>query len=644
MVDKMKNKSIFAFCALGFLLLSITQSALATNSTATTTNHISKTGPIVPKTTNVSSTSKNTCPCIVFRLDDVEAYYLHNVQMKILDEFQKKNASLSIGVIGYDLHNDKTLVSYLKQTIKKGNPRIEVANHGWKHENFADLNQVQQVMLLNNTNQELQKTISQKPIVFITPYNLFNNYTLKALKQVKMQVISSGVSGDMYSYVTAKGKVVPNKDSLGLYHMPSMTDFQIDIGTETLWTKIPKNKVIDSINSHIKALGYDVVLLHPQNFAKIKNGTYVDSPDNTELDELGSIIDYANSKHIRITTLSDIVGLGKNIPVMIKPVNASLLQPVQISHTLTKPHVDLYKTSMVSPSPTKIVNYTNPTGDLIISMKYPGGNRIEYSSVSLKIYHDNNKVPFRDIASITGNPYDVSLLPLYHQYKVEVYLGGMLSSTDYVILDSSGQELDMTIADGGSMRVTAYYNDGQTPLRQANVDILSQDNKTRGSSITDIDGQTGHFYLPSTNLDENYYQVKIRIDDNLSYSYTPVYVQPDNSQELKIVTPWPSIMEDLVTVKVYNQSKILTATSGPYVIDLFDEKGNKMTRSTINVHGEAYFWNMKIGSYTFRAIDLTNGLELGRSNVIVDGTKTNFVINMNQNKYSTIESISKQKT
>jgi len=337
MVDKIKKNNILAFSAL-FLLLAIVPSILAissanhtavlptnhtavlpTNHTAVLpTNHtaVLPTNHTAVLPTNHTSTTriitaKNQCPCIVFRLDDIQSYYLSDVQTTIIDEFHKKNASLTMGVIGYDFHSDTKLTSYLKDKLKPGNTPIEIANHGWKHENFATLNFSQQVLLINKTNQELLKTLGKKPNVFITPYNLYNNDTLKALKQTNMKLISSGIWQED-KFVTTKGKLVENKDSLGLYHLPSMTDFQIVLGSEAYWISIPKDKVIASIDSHISKYGYDVVLLHPQNFAKFVNGQYVDNVDNSTLNELSSLIDYAKSKHITITTLSDIVGLKES--------------------------------------------------------------------------------------------------------------------------------------------------------------------------------------------------------------------------------------------------------------------------------------------------------------------------------------------
>lgn len=142
MVDKMKKNNMMAICIFTlFLLLAIVPSILALSPTSHTavssTNHTTISTinhKKVSMTKHVSTTpvvvSKNQCPCIAFRLDDVQEYYLSNVQTKLIDEFQKKNASLTIGIIGYDFNLDENLTSHIRDKLNLGHVPIEIANHG----------------------------------------------------------------------------------------------------------------------------------------------------------------------------------------------------------------------------------------------------------------------------------------------------------------------------------------------------------------------------------------------------------------------------------------------------------------------------------------------------------------------------------
>ncbi len=653
-VDKMNKINTLTFCVFTILLVfTVLQPAFAvstnnkTKVSNTTSLSINSTAhksvkPVHPK--NVPS--KDTCPCIVFRLDDVQEFYLSDVQMKIMDVFQKKNASLSIGIIGYNLPLDAKLVSYLKNDLKSGHGHLEIANHGWKHEDFASLSLSQQVSLMNKTNQELTKVFGKKPSVFITPFNLYDNDTLKAVKQLKMSLISSGI-WEEDKFVTTKGKIVANKDLLGLYHVPSMTDYQVDIGNESYWTSIPKDKILASIDSHVSKYGYDVLLLHPQNFAVIVNGQYANTAEKSSLDELASIIDYAKSKHLKIVTLSDIAGLdhvnakpviktSKTLPVS-KSIPKPISKPVTVSKSVTpstKP-VNTVPVPMPAPvvniskfleatQPSKVVAHVEQNGSLTMNIKYPNGDRVGAYDTSLKIYQDSNLVPYEELKSISGNPYTIESLPLYHQYKIETYVGGMLSSTNLVTHDSPEQDLDVNIPDGGSMVVSVYYNDGETPIPGTSVSVVSQDNKTRDTGVTDPDGVVSRFYLPATNEIENYYVVNAKINSHMTFSSTHMTLQSGDANDVRLIAPWPPIIQSLVTVKVYNQTKLLSSYGQPYVVDLYDDKGNKIVESPLNIHGEGYFWSMKAGDYVFKVVNTASGEVLGNLVATLDGTKNNF--------------------
>ena len=624
----MRN-NLVTFCTFAFLLvLSIVQPALASSDDKKIVNNISPTNQFahkyVSKSVHKVVQPKNPCPCIVFRLDDIQQFYLDDVQIQVMDLFQQKNASLSVGVIGYDFHLDTKLVSYLKNNFKSGHASIEMANHGWKHEDFSSLGLSQQVLLMNKTNQELIKTLGKRPHVFITPFNLYNNDTLKAIKQTKMSVISAGI-WDNAKFVTAQRNIVANKDLFGLYHVPAMTDFQIDVGNETHWTSIPKDKIIASIDSHISKYGYDVVLLHPQNFAVFVNGQYANTADKKYLDELASIIDYAKSKHIKITTLSDIAGLKHvNITQMKKTSQTTPVSKINTTPVSKINTTPVSKYVIVTPPPSRISSYVEPNGSLTLNMKRANGDRVGAYSMSLEIYRDFDLTPYEEIKSVSGNPYTVPSLPMYHQYKIETFVGGMLSSTNLVTLDNLEQDLDINIPDGGSMLVSVYYNDGQTPILGASVSVRSQDNKTRDTGVTDPDGLAPRFYLPSTNISGNYYVADVKINKHLAFSSSPVTLQPGDENDIRLVAPWPPIIQNLVTVKVYNQTKLLSSHGQIYAVDLYDDKGHKLVESPISIHGEAHFWSMKTGDYVFKVVNINGGEILGNLVVTLDGIQNNF--------------------
>ena len=101
-------------------------------------------------------------------------------------------------------------------------------------------------------------------------------------------------------------------------------------------------------------------------------------------------------------------------------------------------------------------------------------------------------------------------------------------------------------------------------------------------------------------------------------------LQPGGANEIKLITPWPAVIQNLVTIKVYNQTKIISSHGQTYAVDMYDDKGNKINESPINIHGEGYFWSMKTGDYVFKVVNTTNSEVLGNLVVTLDGSKNNF--------------------
>ncbi len=249
----------------------------------------------------------------------------------------------------------------------------------------------------------------------------------------------------------------------------------------------------------------------------------------------------------------------------------------------------------------------------------------------MKIYQDNGQIPYRIIESITGNPFNIVSLPFGHQYKIDVYANGMYSSSNYVTLEQTQQNINVNIPLPGGMRVNVLYNDGQTPVVNSFVDVRSVDNKTWGSSFTDANGQTLRFWIEPTTAEKDHYTIDVKIGQHLLYTSTSVFLLPGIPQDIKIVTPWPPLVNSLIAVQVYNnQSKPVSSSDGKFAVDLFDYQGNKITESPVNTRGEADFYNLKVGDYNFQAINLKDNFTWGNSHVTIDGTQMSFIVRENQ--------------
>jgi len=280
-----------------------------------------------------------------------------------------------------------------------------------------------------------------------------------------------------------------------------------------------------------------------------------------------------------------------------------------------------------------LTSYGQQTGTLEINLKTANGEMTDYHGMILKIYQNNQKNPFEIIEPLTANPYKVSL-PIGYQYKVEVYVNSMFANVGYVDLQNSDEKIDLIIPNTGSVLFTVVYNDGISPINNATV-VVKSGNGTYEywtPSTTDENGNTIRFWLQPTISNDDHYVVNTSIGNNMSYSYSPINVLPGGSNEIKIVTPWPSVAPPIVVSLYKSTFQKISKSDGNFLVQLYDYNNNKVSESQVNIIGEAFFSNLKVGSYTLRAIDLNdnNNRVWGVTNVVLDGKQTSVQIFKNQ--------------
>ena len=264
------------------------------------------------KTENTSTLSHSKCKCVIFRLDDTNSHFLPKIQISIMNEFLLKNQSLSLGLIMHQIDN----ASIITEKIKEGKEKhlFELDIHGWDHVDYTTLSKEEQFDTLRQSNEKMATIFGNHSQVFIPPYNKFDGDTIGVLKSVGIRILSADTSSDKTQYFIADGA---NRENLlpTLYHLPAMTSFKSDNGNGT-WVKIPIPTILTEIDNHVDRYGYAIVLLHPQNFAKIENNVFVDTLDEKEIDDLSVLIDSIKSKNLQITTFANVIGFN-NAPISL---------------------------------------------------------------------------------------------------------------------------------------------------------------------------------------------------------------------------------------------------------------------------------------------------------------------------------------
>jgi len=251
-----------------------------------------------------------TCYCVIFRMDDVQDYWITQGQLMPMDLFLTRNQSLSLGLIMHMVGNDSSVMGLVREGYQKG--LFELALHGWDHVDYSKLSEQQQQNSLEKANEKMKYMFGTKSKIFIPPYDPYNNDTLRALSRLDIPIISSFAYEEANldqnrSIFVAEEKAHSNdRINQTIYHIPGTIPFKQYLnGT---WVKTPMSKILNDLSYDIKSLGYAVIVLHPQDFVKTdRNGTLVNILDRKEINDLSFLLDYVSLKKIHVTSFSGLV-------------------------------------------------------------------------------------------------------------------------------------------------------------------------------------------------------------------------------------------------------------------------------------------------------------------------------------------------
>lgn len=273
---------------------------------------------------------KKGCNCIVFRMDDVQDYWLNKVQLAVMDLFLDKNETVSLGLIMNAIGNDSQVVNMIKEGLDKN--LFELSLHGWNHTEYTNLTGQEQKESLQKSNNKMYDLFSKNSYIFIPPLSVFNNETLKAMTDLGLRVISSDIPeetkfSDGNSIFVAKNLKDSNRfnetsnqqnsQNQTAYHIPATIFFKDYENGQ--WIKIPNDEIIANSTKNIEKYGYSAIVLHPQDFAILsenKSGSHEQSYSNsvnlTEIDDLSKLIETIKSEKMRIIGFDNIVNQYDN--------------------------------------------------------------------------------------------------------------------------------------------------------------------------------------------------------------------------------------------------------------------------------------------------------------------------------------------
>ena len=240
-------------------------------------------------------TPSEICNCVAFRFDDVQNNWLFGVQFEMLEAFREHNVPVTIGVIGKALEGD--LATYIQNDAQSQNPILEVANHGWIHEDFSQFDRDQQDQLIKKTNQQIFNVTGENPKTFLPPLGNINDSTLGVLNENKFTTFSSTLASSMPPYPLIISDI---------YHYPATALTANYIQETGMFQGIPHDQNLFQVNQSQEKFGFSVITLHPQEFAMVENGAYVDKVNQEQLNELVLLFGEIQRSGLKTVQISEI--------------------------------------------------------------------------------------------------------------------------------------------------------------------------------------------------------------------------------------------------------------------------------------------------------------------------------------------------
>ena len=237
-----------------------------------------------------------SCNCVAFRFDDVQDYWLNDVQVQFMNTFVEKEIPLTIGIITGAFGDDTKVFNFVKEQNEK--KIFEIASHGAEHLPFTEFSKEQQNSQLKQSIQDIEEKLDVTPKTFIPPQNRFNEDTV----QVTMD---NGFTHFSSSLLHGESPPFPLKGEK-LYRFPEISTTGTFDPEKNIFVGVPHEETLSKTLEGLNTYGFAVIVSHPQEFSTIINGTYTNQANSLQIDELKKLIEKIQQEGINIVSISQI--------------------------------------------------------------------------------------------------------------------------------------------------------------------------------------------------------------------------------------------------------------------------------------------------------------------------------------------------
>ena len=130
----------------------------------------------------------------IIRIDDIQAYWLEKVSIKMIDDAKALYIPVSLGVIPKDMEGNTPIRRYLSANLCW----IEVAQHGWDHQGltqempeFGDADFATATSDILQGKAVLENLTGDKITTFIPPMNSISDEARRGVREAGIAIISS---------------------------------------------------------------------------------------------------------------------------------------------------------------------------------------------------------------------------------------------------------------------------------------------------------------------------------------------------------------------------------------------------------------------------------------------------------------------
>ena len=247
----------------------------------------------IPTPTNEEIES---CNCVAFRFDDIQDYWLNDVQIEFMKTFSDKKIPLTLGIIADSFGDDVKMLDFINEQSHK--KYFEIASHGVGNTPFTEFSVEDQETKIIESVEKIEESLAVIPKTFIPPQNRFNEDT-------KLILTENGFTHISASLLHGDSPPFPLKDE-DLYRFPEIGTTGTFEPEQNIFVGIPHNETFLHVTEGLDKYGFAVITSHPQEFSTVVNGTYVNQINLEQIIELEKLIEKIQQEGIEIVHIKDI--------------------------------------------------------------------------------------------------------------------------------------------------------------------------------------------------------------------------------------------------------------------------------------------------------------------------------------------------